>query len=183
MVKATSNRKGLIKQTPVMDREEKILNIMSNTSILLMALMTEAFSGLFANMAEGMVNAFTSGFDASGETTKEGIVKIQDLKQQIPKQVVEQMVSMKADINKQLQAKKQEIRSLIAAPAFDEGIRIAEQYDVGLQKMTQDLDELSLLRYIALLKANDPVCTKMFQELVEWMKTIPQPNGTDRKEK
>jgi predicted RecB family endonuclease len=176
MVRAASKRS-------IVDRETKILNILSNTSILLMALMTEAFSGLFTEMAEGMVRAVTASLGAAEENTTENIEKLQDLKKQIPKQIIEQMVTMKTDISKQLQAKKHKIRPMIADAKFDEGIRIAEHYDVGLPKMTQELDELSLLSYIALLNANDPACTKLFQELVEWMKTVPQPNGDTHKEK
>ncbi len=177
------NRKNQPMPPSSLDREAKIINIMSNTSILLMVLMTEAFSDLFANMAEGMVNAFASGLDSSGKAKEDSIEKINDLKKQIPKQVIEQMVNMKAEINEQLQAKKQEIKSLIADPVFDEGIRIAERYKIGLQQMTQNLDEFSLFGYIALLKANDPTCTKMFQELMEWMKTVPQPTNLGPKDK
>jgi hypothetical protein len=153
------------------DREAKILNIMCNTSILLMAMMTEAFSGVFTEMAAGMAQAVTTGFGASEKNSTDS-QNIERVKTELPKQMVEQVVQMKADMSAQLQAKKEEIGKMITDPKFDEGIAIAERYDFGVPKLTQDVDELSLLKYIALLKANDARCTKMFQELMEWMKNI-----------
>lgn len=157
--------------TPTLDRESKILNIMLNTSILLMALMTDAFSEAFAGMAEGMAQAITTGF-GSNEKEPTNTEKIKRVKAEFPKQMITQIVQMKTDMKKQLQAKKDEIGTKIADPKFDAGITIAEQYDVGIPNLTSDLDEQSLLRYIMLLKANDALCTKMFQELMAWMKTV-----------
>jgi hypothetical protein len=102
-------------------------------------------------------------------------MEMSTLKKEFPKQMMEQMVSLKADMTKQLQGKKQEIGKMIADPAFDKGIFIVEQYDFSLPSLTQELDELSLLRYIALMKADNPVFLKMFQELMDWMKSVPQP--------
>jgi hypothetical protein len=153
------------------DRESKILNIMLNTSILLMALMTDAFSDAFAGMAAGMAQAVAAGFEGTDKepTTKE---TIQRVKTEFPKQMITQIIQMKIDMKKQLEAKKDEIGKKIADPKFDAGITIAERYDMGVPNLTSDLDEQSLLRYIMLLKANDAQCAKMFQELMEWMKTV-----------
>jgi len=165
------------------DREMKILNIMSNISILLMSVMTEAFSAVFSEMTEGLVQSLTTSLGVSEKEAKKGSDKFQELKTKIPQQVIEQMAAMKADIKAQLQGKQRDIESLIANPSFDEGIRIAERYKIGLPTLTQDLDELSLLGYLTLLKANDPTCTKMFQELMEWMKTVPQPSDLSHEKK
>ena len=148
---------------------------MTNISILLMALMTEAFSDMFTNLAEGMTQAVTSGLGATEADSQEASRKIKELKTTFPRQMIKEMITMKKDINDQLSAKKLDLRNVIADPAFDKGITIAERYSFGLPAVTTDLDEISLLGYIALLKANDPRCTKMFQELMEWMKVIPQP--------
>lgn len=155
---------------PAQDRESKIFNIMMNTSILLMALMTDAFSDAFAGMAAGMAEAF-AGVDG---TEKKPVTNetFQRVKTEFPKQMIAQMLQMKTDMRKQLHEKKDEIRSKIADPKFDAGIAIAERYEIGVPNLTRDLDEKSLLRYIVLLKTNDARCTKMFQELMEWMKTV-----------
>jgi len=144
---------------------------MLNTSILLMALMTDAFSDAFTEMAARLAETFTAGFNG---TSKEqtGPVKATQLKTGIPKQMVAQIIQMKADMKQQLEAKKKELGNKLADPKFDAGISIAEQYHVGIPNLTSDLDEQSLLTYIGLLKANDVRFTKMFQELMEWMKAV-----------
>jgi hypothetical protein len=157
--------------TPALDRESKILNVMLNTSVLLMALMTDAFSDVFAKMASGMTQAIATGF---GDAEKEPNTKknMQQVETEFPKQMITQILQMKTDMKKQLRAKKDEIERKIADPKFDSGITIAEQYNFGVPNLTSDLDEQSLLKYIVLLKAQDARCTRMFQELMDWMKTI-----------
>lgn len=162
-------------QTNGQDRQTKILNIMMNTSLLMISLFTEAFSDVFSKMATGMVNAVTTSLGVPEENTKDMSEKMDSMKTELPKQLIEQIVTMKADINKQLASKKEEIQKIIGDPKFDEGITIVENYDFGLPKLYQDLDEISLFKYIALLKTNDPQFSKMFQELMEWMKNVPQP--------
>ena len=159
------------KEQQTQDRESKILNIMLNTSILLMALMTDAFSDAFTGMASGMAHAVTAGVGGAEKepTTDESLRRT---KTEFPKPMIIQMLQMKTDMKKQLQARKDEIRGKITDPTFDIGITIAERYNAGVPPLTNDLDEQSLLRYLTLLKANDASCTKMFQELMEWMKTV-----------
>lgn len=157
----------------VLDRETKILNIFCNTSILLMSALTEAFSDFFTDMSKEMVHVLNTSIGVSENKTVDMNMEMSTLKKEFPKQMMEQMVSLKADMVKQLQGKKQEIGKMIADPAFDKGIFIVEQYDFGLPSLTQELDELSLLRYIALMKAEHPVFLKMFQELMDWMKSVP----------
>jgi len=175
MVKKKTVNAGAIAKGTLNDREEKILNVMVNTSILLMSLMTEAFSDLFAGMTEGMVQAVGSSLGMSEEDTKQGSEKMRNLTTKIPQEVRAQMMSMKTDIRKQFQERKPEIQHLLIDPVFDKGIVIAESSATRLPKLTENLDEVSLLGYLALLKAEDPRCTKMFQALMEWMKTVPQP--------
>ena len=153
------------------DRESKILNIMLNTSILLMTLMTDAFSDAFAGMAAEMAQTVAAGVAGTDKapTTKE---TFQRMKTEFPKETITQIIQMKTDMKKQLEAKKDVVRKKSTDPKFDQGITIAEQYDVGVPSLTGDLDEQSLLNYLVLLKAQDASCTKMFQELMEWMKTV-----------
>ena len=160
--------------TNTKNRETKIMNVMCNTSIILMSTFMEAFSDVFTKMATEMTHALTASLGAPEETTKEMNGKMDNLITELPKQLIEQIVTMKADINKQLYEKKQDIEKMIADPKFDQGITISETYDFGMPQLTQDLDELTLLKYIALVKANNPQCTTMLQELMEWMKNVPQ---------
>ena len=71
--------------------------------------------------------------------------------------------------------KKEQLGLILADPRFDEGITIVERNKFGLPALTQDLDERSLLGYIALLQKNDSRFTTMLQELLKWMKNLQQP--------
>ena len=154
------------------DRETKILNVLCNTSLLLMAALTEAFSEVFTNLSKEMMKAFTANLDPGKDHTK----SIDDLHTQLPKHLREELIAMKADLTKQLSEKKQELGPLLSDPRFDHGITIVERIRLPLPKLTEDLDERSLLSYLALLQAQDPRFTPMFQELLEWMKALPQPS-------
>ena len=82
---------------------------------------------------------------------------------------------MKIEITTQLHEKKEALASVIVDKKFDEGIAIVERYTFALPKLSGDLNEHALFGYIALLKENNKQFTTMFQELVEWMKHLPQP--------
>jgi hypothetical protein len=84
-------------------------------------------------------------------------------------------MTMKNDLIKQLTEKRKELGSLLEDPRFDIGITIVERTPLPLPQLTQDLDERFFLSYLVLLQTNDPRFSTMFQELLEWMKTIPQP--------
>jgi hypothetical protein len=155
-------------------RETKILNIVCNTTILLLSMMTEAISGIFSSMSKEMVNAFTTGFGAPEDTRGEINEKTKDVQQEIPKQMREQVLSVKADIAAQLKEKKEQIIPILADKKFDEGIAIVERYEFGLPRLSCELDERALLGYLALMQQNNEQFTKMFQELLEWMKNVPQ---------
>lgn len=153
------------------DRETKILNVICNTSLLFMVAITEAFSEAFVNLSKEMMTALTANLDPGKNHTK----SIDDLHVQLPKHLREEIITMKGDLTKQLSEKKQELGPLLADPRFDAGIDIVERNPLPLPKLTQNLDERSLLGYLALLQAQDPRFTSMFQELLAWMKTLPQP--------
>jgi len=157
------------------ERETKILNVISNTSVLLMSLMTEVFSDAFTNVAQALASSLATGFGAPEETIKDMDKKVDDMKTEIPKKMLETVMNMKHDMHQQLQEKKKDLIPLLADPIFDKGITIAEDYHSSLPPLTQDLDELSLLKYMALLKTEDGECTHMFQALIGWMNELPQP--------
>ena len=156
-------------------RETKILNVICNFSLLLMSAVTEAFSEKFTTLSKEMITALTTRFDNLEDAAKDIHKKTDRLQKEIPQQIREQLLAMKTDITVQLQEKKEKLGTILADPRFDDGITIVEHYKFSLSTLTQDLDERSLLGYIALLQANDPRFTTMLQELLEWMKNLPQP--------
>jgi hypothetical protein len=154
----------------IQDRESKILNLMGNTTILLMSLMTDAFSDAFTGMAVGMAEAMATGLGAEQKQTDSK--KIKQAKSELSKQMVTEIVRLKADMKDQMNEKRQKIGTRIADARFDAGIAIAEKYDIGLPSLTRDLDTKVLLKYLARLKSNDASCTAMFQELMAWMTSV-----------
>lgn len=139
-------------------------------------MMTDAFSEIFTTLSKEMMNAVATGLGAPEESTK----KIDALHQQIPDDLKKELMTMKNDFQKHLHEKKQELGPFLKDPVFDKGVLIAEQTTLPLPKLTADLDEISLFGYLTLLKTNDPQATTLFQQLFEWMNSLPQP---EKKEK
>ena len=154
------------------DRETKILNLLCNTSLILMSMITEAFSQVFTTLTKEMANAFTAGFSASQDTTK----TLDDLEKNLPADLRRELMTMKTDLQKQLNEKRKELGPFLSDPRFDTGIAIAEQTSFPLPKLTEELDERSLFGYLTLLQTQNPQATAMFKELFEWMNTLPQPD-------
>jgi hypothetical protein len=175
MPKKTTKQKIKPAEQNTQARETKILNVICNTSLLLMSAVTEAFSEMFTKLSKEMITAITTSLDNSEDATKDIHKKTGSVQKELPQQIRDQMLAMKTDITTQLQEKKETFGTLLTDPRFDDGITIVEHYKFDLPALTQDLDERSLLGYIALLQANDPRFTAMFQELLEWMKNLPHP--------
>ena len=133
-------------------------------------------------LSKEMITALSTGLGAPEDSKKEIQNTTDDMERKIPQELRKQLNEMKTDITKQMNEKKEQILPLLADRRFDEGIAIAERYEFGLPRLTTDLDERSLLGYIALLQENNEQFTKMFQELLEWMKNLPQQETTKEKE-
>jgi hypothetical protein len=176
MTKKKSTQPDIPAEKKQDDRETKILNLLCNTSLVLMTMITEAFSQVFTNLTKEMVTAFTTSFGAPQDTSR----NIDDLQKNLPDTLRKELMIMKKDLQKQLNEKRQDLGPLLSDPRFDTGITIAERITLPLPLLTQDLDERSLFSYLVLLQTNDPQITTMFKELFEWMNTLPQP---EKKEK
>lgn len=174
MNQKTKNKNHSCTQPDDQTREVQIFNILCNISILLMSLMTEAFTDAFTNLSKEMITAMTTGLGAPLNTRNKIQRETNQLHTELPKQFREQLLTMKTEITTQLHEKKETLAPLIIDKKFDEGIAIVERYTFNLPKFSSDLDECALFGYIALLKENNEQFTAMFQELVEWMKHLPQ---------
>jgi hypothetical protein len=175
MQKKRNNKNSLPAEISNQGRETKILNVISNTSILLMSILTETFTDVFTKLSKEMITAITTGIGTPANTIKEIYGEAEKIQNEFPKQIREQLLAMKTDITTQMREKKDALASIIADRRFDEGIAIVERYNFNLPKLSCDLDERSLLGYLALLQDNNGQCTKMFEELLKWMKNLPQP--------
>ena len=176
MTKKTSAQPDRLAEKKEVDRDTKILNVLCNTSILVMTMMTDAFSEIFSTLSKEMMTAVASGLGTPEEATK----KIDILHQQLPDHLRQELITMKNDLQKQLQRKKEELSPLLKNPLFDQGIALAEQTSIPLPRLTLDLDEAALFGYLTLLKTNDPQATMLFQQLFEWMNALPQPKKKEK---
>jgi hypothetical protein len=175
MQKKMNSKNNIPPELNNQERETKILNVICNTTILLMSIMTEAFTSIFTKLSKEMMTTITTGLDAPADTIKEIHGETNNIQNELPKQIREQLLAMKIDVTAQMKEKKEKFTSLIADRKFDEGIKIVGRYNFSLPKLSSDLDERSLLGYMVLLQENNEQFTKMFQELLEWMKNLPQP--------
>jgi hypothetical protein len=170
MTKKNNSPSHTIREKNDPDRETKILNLLCNTSLVLMTMLTEAVSQAFTSLTKEMVNALSTSVDASQDAS----TNLDALEKNIPEKFRAEMMTMKNDLQKQLNEKKQQLTGLLSDPRFDTGIAIAERASIPLPKLTQDLDERSLYGYLALLQTEDPTVSAMFKELFEWMNTLPK---------
>lgn len=154
-------------------RITKIMNVLCNTTILLMSLMTEALTDVFTKMSKEMITALSTGLEIPADAQKEMHHEADSIQNELPRQMREQLLAMKVDITKQLREKKGKVASIIEDKRFDEGITIVERYKFNFPNLSCDLDECSLLGYFALLQNNNDQFSAMFQELLEWMKKLP----------
>jgi len=152
------------------DRETKILNLLCNTSLVLMTMLTEAVTQVFSTLTKEMVNALSTSFGGPQDAS----TNVDDLEKHLPEKLRTELMTMKKDLRQQFDEKRHELAGLLSDPRFDAGIAIVERTQLPLPKLTEDLDERSLFAYLALLQTEDTKITEMFKQLFEWMNTLPQ---------
>jgi hypothetical protein len=156
-----------------LNRENKIMNAVINTTIILMGTLMDGF----AEIVVGAAGAMASGMAevVGGEKAKEEAQK--EFNQKLP-QVTDKMRSMISDIRKdlygQIMQKRKEIKPLISDPIFDVGPEAIEKYDFGIPKLTQELDDGTLAQYTYLLLSEDATFGELFNALADWMNSLPQ---------
>ena len=159
---------------------DEIINSMVNTSVLLMSTMMGAFTNVMVNATGAMASGIS---EALGEK-EAGDQLNKEIKQKLP-EVDEKMRAMISDIRKdiycQMSQKKQDIESLLSDPMVEAGPKIIEKYDFKLPKLNQKLDDNTLSQYGQLLLSGDKQFAKMFKELMEWINSLPKPNGENHK--
>lgn len=154
-------------------RENKIMNSVINTSIILMSTLLDGFGelviGATTTMASGVAEV------VGGERAKEEAQK--EFEQKMP-QVTEKMRLMISDIRKglyeQMEQKRKVIEPLISDPVFDLGPETIEKYDFGIPKLTQEIDDGTLAKYTYLLLSENATFGELFGLLGDWMNSLPQ---------
>jgi hypothetical protein len=162
-------------------REDKIVNCMVNTSIILMSIMMGAFTQVMVSTAGAMASGMAEAMGGKEAGDKVNV----EIKQKLP-EVDEKMKAMISDIRKDIYAqmaqKSKELEPLLSDPAFEAGPKIVEKYDFKLPKLTQELDDNTLAKYSQLLVSEDKGFAKMFKELTEWINSLPKPHEAGKQE-
>ncbi len=156
------------------DREEKIMNLIVNTSIILMSTLmgglTEAMMNMTGAMASGMAEAVNG--EEAGEKVR------QEFKTKLP-QVDDKMKAMISDVRRdmyvQMEQKKSEIKPYLSDPVFDVGPNKVDEYDFGLPKLTEELDDGTIAQYAYLMVNEDHAFGELFGAISDWMNTLPMP--------
>ncbi len=155
------------------DRTRKVMNTITNTSIILMSTLLGGFSQVMmetmGTMASGMAGAM-GGEEAGEEVSKEFEQKAPE----VDEKMREMMSEMRRDIYAQMEEKRGEIEPYLSDGTFDVGPEIVEGYDFGIPRLTEELDDISLVQYSQLLVSEDPTFAEMFGKLTEWLNTLPK---------
>ena len=153
----TKNQTSETKDTALQskeDCEDKIINSMVNTSVLLMSIMLGAFGQVIVKatgtMDGGMVQTL-GGKEAGDQVNQEINRKLPEIDGKMKAMISE----MRKDIYSQMRQKKQEIEPFLSDPIFGAGPRIIEKYDFNLAKLTKELDDNTLIQYAQLLLSED----------------------------
>jgi hypothetical protein len=162
-------------------RIDEIMNVMVNTSVILMSTMMGAFTQVIVNATGAMASGLAGAM--GGEEAEEKVTE--EINQKLP-EVDAKMKALISDIRKDIYAqmgqKKKELEPLFSGSVFEVGPKIIEKYDFKLPKLTRELDDNSLAQYLQLLMNEDPLFSEMFRELTEWLNSMPKiPEQTNRK--
>jgi len=155
------------------NRENKIMNVVVNTSIILMSTLMDGFAEIVLEAAGAMASGIAE--IAGGEQAKEDAEK--EVKQKLP-QVSDKMRSMISEMRKdlygQMEQKRKEIKPFLSDPIFDVGPKAVEKYDFGIPNLTQELEDSTIAQYTYLLLSEDATFGQLFTELGEWLNNLPK---------
>ena len=155
------------------DREQRVMNAIINTSIILMSVLMGGFTRIMMETTGAMASEMAGAM--GGKEAGEKVNK--EFKQKLP-EIDEEMKAMISDVRKdvyaQLKQRRKEIEPVLSDAAFDLGPKIIDGYDFKLPKLTEELDDSSLAQYSLLLVGDDPGFAEMFKELTNWMSSLPK---------
>ena len=155
------------------DREQRVMNAIINTSIILMSVLMGGFTQIMIETTGAMASEMAGAM--GGKEAGEKVNK--EFKRKLP-EIDEEMKAMISDVRKdvytQIKQRRKEIEPVLSELAFDLGPKIIDGYDFKLPKLTEELNDSSLAQYSLLLVGEDPGFTEMFKELTNWMNNLPK---------
>jgi hypothetical protein len=171
---------------PLPTREEKVVNLMTNYTMLFISMFEDVFAEIAVGMSQitvamggAIADALSEGSDSSAETKKQ-IEKIKpEVAPEVSGKIKEMFSGIRKEVSSQMSEKIPDFKIYFANPVFDQGIAIVEKYDFDLPKLTEKLSDEDLASYLVLFKSGDEQLGKMFQELHQWQESVPKPPGRD----
>ena len=100
MPKKTTKQKIKPTQPSTQARETKILNVICNTSLLLMSAVTEAFSEMFTKLSKEMITAITTSLGTSEDATKDIHKETDSLQKELSQQIRDILFTTLAQITR-----------------------------------------------------------------------------------
>ena len=152
-------------QGPATDKVTKLTNLLVNHCVIAMSSM---MSGMTKVMSQ------VPGRGGAGSSPQHVSPEMEDALEQASQRMKEMVSGVQKGIRAQIDQQRGMLSSMMSDPSLDRGIEIAERYDFGLPKLTQELDEASLSRYSELLVQQDARLLQMLKELADWMETLPK---------
>jgi hypothetical protein len=166
------NAKGRSSQSDA-DRTTRVMSTITNTSVILMSVMMGGFAKAMVEATGEMASEMAGSVDPDeGERIR---AEVQEKLPGIDEEMRSMVSEMRKDLYAQVGEKRKEIEPLLSDPAFDLGPEIVDRYEFGLPKLTEELDDASLVQYTRLLVDEDRNFSRMFQELTDWINSLPKP--------
>ena len=156
-----------------LSREDKIMNTIVNTSILLMSTFMGGFSELMVNVTSEMASGMTEAF-AGEEAGKEARQKVKQKLPEVNDKMRAMISDMRKDIYLQMEKTNKEIAPFMTDPVFDVGPQNVDAYDFGIPKLSSRLDDDTLAQYSYLLVSEDAAFAELFGQLMDWLNSLPK---------
>ena len=156
-----------------LNREDKIMNTIVNTSILLMSTLMGGFNELMVNVTSEMASGMTEAF-AGEKAGKEAREKIKQKLPEVNDKMRAMISDMRKDIYLQMEQKNKEIAPFMTDPVFDLGPQKVDAYDFGIPKLSSQLDDETLAQYSYLLVSEDATFAELFGQLMDWLNSLPK---------
>ncbi len=168
-------------------RDEKVENLLFNYSMILMATFEAAFANLASTMGDvlaktgsAMADAMTSSFGGGSEAGSDSSTNLDDLGPRTSEKLKDSFAEFRTQARSDFSAKSSSIRKMLQDPMIDEGVKIVESFDFKLPRLTEQLSDDDLSKYMALLNNKDAKFEKMLQKLAVWQEKVPRPAFGDK---
>jgi hypothetical protein len=158
-------------------RDEKVENLVTNFSMIMMGMFEGVFAALAAGMATALsktADALTEALDSPDGNTPPRKPAAPDVDKEVKTKVKEVFSGLRKEVAEGFSNKDNRFKEFIKDPAFDDGIRIVESHRLKLPSLTEPLTDSELAGYVDLIQKGDPEISKLMQELGEWQKSTPR---------